>query len=132
MTPLTAAVRTRLADTNFWHIATINEDGSPQVSPVWADVDGDHVPVTTATGRRKDRNVRRDPRVALSAADKDNPYLNIEIRGRVVRIIEGQEAEDSIDELCRKYTGEVPYPWRKPGDRRVLYVIDPETAQAPL
>jgi len=132
MTTLTDAVRTRLADTNFWHIATINEDGSPQVSPVWADVDGDHVLVNTAIGRRKDRNVRRDPRVALSAADKDNPYLNIEIRGRVVRIIEGQEAEDSIDELCRKYTGEFPYPWRKPGERRVLYVIEPETVQARL
>ena len=118
--------RKRLEDTHFWHLATLNPDGSPQVSPVWADVDDDdHVLVNTFIGRRKEKNMRRESRVALSTRDKENPYANIQIQGRVIELIEGQRAEDHIDAVCEKYTGESPYPWRSPGERRVIAVIEP-------
>ena len=100
-------------------------DGRPQVTPVWCDYDGKYVIVNSARGRRKDRNMRRDPRVALALVDPDNPYRYIEIRGQVAEITE-QGAEEHIDRMAKKYLGLDKYPHRAPGEVRVLYKIRPE------
>src|SRR5207244_13205058 len=68
----------------FASLATLMPDGSPQVTPVWCDIDGDYVLFNSAKGRQKDRNVRRDPRVAMAIIDPENPYRYLEIRGKVV------------------------------------------------
>lgn len=124
-------VRAKLEEANFWHFATLNDDGTPTTTPVWVDVDDGHVIVNTAIGRRKERNVRRDPRVALSTTDKENPYSWTEIRGTVVEFVEGEAAEDSIDRLAKKYIGEDVYPWRRPGERRVILRIEPTQVIVP-
>ena len=84
------------------HLATLMPDGGPQVTPVWFGFDGTHVLVNSARGRRKDRNLRRDPRVSLSMCDPDDPYRYLEIRGRVVDISE-QGADQHIDSLGPVY-----------------------------
>jgi PPOX class probable F420-dependent enzyme len=108
----------------FAHLATIMPDGSPQSTPVWFDVDGELIRVNSARGRVKDRNMRRNPKVALSIQDPDNPYRYLGIRGRVVDITE-QGADAHIDALARKYLGK-DYPFRQPGEVRVMYKIRPE------
>jgi PPOX class probable F420-dependent enzyme len=120
-----SSVRRRLQERSFWHFVTTNDDGQPTATPVWADVDGSHVIVNTAVGRRKERNVRRDPRVALSMIDLDNPYSWVEIRGRVVEFVEGEEADDSIDALTKKYLDLDEYPNRHRGESRVILRIEP-------
>jgi PPOX class probable F420-dependent enzyme len=109
----------------FANLATLMPDGRPQVTPVWCDYDGEYVIVNSARGRRKDRNMRRDPRVALAVVDPDNPYRYIEIRGQVAEITE-QGAEEHIDRMAKKYLGLDKYPNRAPGEVRVLYKIRPE------
>lgn len=124
-------VRDKLGEANFWHLVTLNEDGAPTTTPVWVDVDDGHVIVNTAIGRRKERNVRRDPRVALSTTDKENPYSWTEIRGRVVEFVEGEQADDSINRLAKKYLGEDVYPFRQPGEQRVILRIEPTQVIVP-
>ena len=109
----------------FASLGTLMPDGRPQVTPVWCDLEGDHVLFNSAKGRQKDRNVRRDPRVALAIVDPDNPYRYLEIRGRVVEITENG-ADDHINKLSKKYLGNPVYPFRKPGEVRVTYKIEPE------
>ncbi len=109
----------------FASLGTLMPDGSPQVTPVWCDFDGEHVIFNSAKGRRKDRNVRRDPRVALAIMDPDNPYRYLEIRGHVVEITE-QGADTHIDKMANKYLGVDKYPYRQPGEVRVMYKIRPE------
>jgi PPOX class probable F420-dependent enzyme len=120
---LTEEVVKKLQEAHFWHVATLNPDGSPQVTPVWAGLRGDRVLVNTAAGRKKDRNLRNDDRVALSLHIPEG-YANIAIQGRVVETIEGDQAERDIDELSRKYTGE-DYGGRTPDMRRVTFLIEP-------
>ena len=107
------------------NLATIMPDGSPQVTPVWFDFDGSHVRINSAKGRRKDRNMRRDPRVALAIVDPENPYRYLEIRGTVVEVTE-QGADDHIDSLAKRYLGVEKYPNRREGEVRVIYRIAPE------
>jgi PPOX class probable F420-dependent enzyme len=109
----------------FADLATIFPDGSPQVTPVWFDTEGDAIRVNSAKGRWKDRNMRREPRVALAIMDPANPYRHLQIRGRVVRITE-EGADAHIDRLAKKYLGADKYPFRQPGEVRVIYVIRPE------
>lgn len=109
----------------FAHLATLMKDGSPQVTPVWVDYDGKHVRVNSALGRVKDKNLRRDPHVALAIQDPDNPYRYLEVRGKVVDITQ-KGADEHIDTLAQKYIGQSKYPWRKPGEVRVLYKIEPQ------
>ena len=113
----------------FASLATLMPDGRPQVTPVWCDFDGTHVIVNTAKGRVKDRNMRRDPRVSLSIMDPDNPYRYVEIRGRVAAIDEAG-ADAHIDKMAKKYLNQDKYPFRQPGEVRVLYKIEPERASS--
>ncbi|TQM85583.1 PPOX class probable F420-dependent enzyme [Saccharothrix saharensis] len=122
---LDAEVRARLLAPTFWHLATVNADGSPQVTPMWVDLDGEHVVVNTALGRVKEENLRREPRLSLSSVDPDNPYDRVEIRGRAVRFVVGEEAERGMDRLARKYVGTERYEWRIPGERRVMVLVEP-------
>jgi PPOX class probable F420-dependent enzyme len=109
---------------NYAHVVTLNADGSPQATPVWIDADDDgHVLVNTAVGRRKDRNVRRDPRVSVSLHDQADPYRWLSVDGTVVEMTEGDEALAHIDALSRRYDGK---PWvPTPGQLRVIYRIRP-------
>lgn len=109
------------------HVATINADGSPQVTPVWVDHDGDTVLINTARGRVKDRNLTRDPRVSLSIVDSQNPYQPLTIKGRAVEMTE-EGADAHIDLLAKRYLDEDVYPFRQPGEVRVLVRIEPERA----
>ena len=109
----------------FASLATVMPNGQPQVTPVWCDFDGSHVIVNSAKGRRKDRNMRSDPRVSLAISDPDNPYRYLEIRGTVVRITE-EGADDHIDSMAKKYMGLDKYPYRQPGEVRVVYEIEPQ------
>jgi PPOX class probable F420-dependent enzyme len=109
----------------FAHLATLMPDGSPQVTPVWVDYDGSHVRVNSAKGRLKDKNMRRDKRVALSIQDPENAYRYIAVRGEIVEITE-QGADAHIDALAKKYLGKERYPFRAPGEVRVIYKIRPE------
>ena len=93
--------------------------------------DGTNVIVNTAMGRRKDVNMRRDGRVALSTIDLQNPYDWVEIRGKVVQFVEGQPAEDGIDDLGEKYLNQRPYPYRAPGEERVIFVVEPTAVIVP-
>ena len=110
---------------SFAHIATLMPDGTPQVTAVWVDVQDGKVWINSAKGRLKDKNIERDRHVALSATDPENPYRSISIRGKVVEIrTEGADAH--IDKMAKKYMGQDKYPFRKPGEERVIYVIEPE------
>ena len=109
----------------YAHLATLMKDGSPQVTPVWYDVDGTHIRINTAKGRLKDKNMRRDKQVALSIQDPDNPYRYLAIRGDVDEINENG-ADAHIDSLAKKYLGKDRYPFRAPGEVRVIYKIRPE------
>jgi PPOX class probable F420-dependent enzyme len=109
----------------FASLTTLMPDGSPQTTPVWCDTDGEHVIFNSARGRQKDRNVRRDPRVAIAIIDPDNPYRYLEIRGKVVEITE-QGADAHIDKMAKKYLDKDKYPFRQSGEVRVLYKIRPE------
>ena len=108
----------------FAHLATLMPDGSPQVTPVWIDFDGQHILVNSAKGRVKDKNMRRDARVSLSLADPDNPYRYLEVRGKVVEITEAG-ADDHINRMAKKYISKDVYPWKRPGEVRVLYKVQP-------
>ncbi|MFF4798785.1 PPOX class F420-dependent oxidoreductase [Streptomyces sp. NPDC001351] len=118
-------IRERLLAPNFWHLATVGADGMPHVSPMWADIEDEYAMVNTSIGRVKIDNLRLNPNVSLSHHDADNPYDRAEIRGRVVRFVEGEEAERGMDRLARKYIGEDRYPWLLPGERRVMLLIEP-------
>ena len=111
------------------NLGTIMSDGSPQVTPVWVDFDGKYVRFNSAVGRVKDKNVRRDPRVSISIMDPENPYRYMAIRGRVVEITQ-KGADEHINSLTQKYIGQPVYPYRQPGEVRVIYKIEPERVSA--
>src|ERR1700757_3198908 len=109
----------------FAHLATLMPSGEPQVTPVWIDYDGERVVFNTAEGRQKDKNLQRDGRVALSIADPDNPYRYLEVRGSVAeRTREG--ADQHIDALAKRYLGKDKYPFRQPGEVRVIFKVEPK------
>jgi PPOX class probable F420-dependent enzyme len=109
----------------FANLATLMPGGEPQVTPVWVDYDGRYVLINTAENRQKDKNLTRDARVALAIMDPDNPYRYLEIRGRVAeRTHDG--ADQQIDSLAKRYLGKDKYPFRQPGEVRVIFKIQPE------
>jgi len=109
----------------FANLATLNADGSPQVTPVWVDFDGTHVLVNTARGRVKTKNLERNPRVALSISDPENPYRYVGIQGRVVEMTE-KGGDAHIDKMAKKYLNKDSYPFRQPGEVRVIVKIAPD------
>ena len=110
---------------NFAFIASLMNDGSPHITPVWIDYDGKFVLVNTAEGRTKQKNFERDSRVALSIVDKDNPYNTVSIRGKVVEQTRNG-ADEHIDKLAKKYLGVDKYPYRAPGEKRIILKIKPD------
>jgi PPOX class probable F420-dependent enzyme len=124
MPALPAEVRELLEARNFGHLATTLPDGSPHSVPVWIGVEREHVVFFTQPGSRKARNLERDPRVAISAVDGENPYRSAQLRGRVVGTVEGEEALEIIDRLAVKYTGEL-FPMRS----GIVFLVEPERAR---
>jgi PPOX class probable F420-dependent enzyme len=110
---------------DFAHVATLNSDGSPQVSAVWIGLDGDLITFNTAEGRLKTKNLHRDGRVAISIANQENPYENLIVQGKVVEMAQ-DGADDDIDALAKRYLGADSYPFRQPGEERVIVKIEPE------
>ncbi len=110
-------IRAMLSEPIFFHAATVNPDASPQVSIVWADIDGDLIRFSTAEGRAKPRNLRNDPRIAVSFTPPDDPYRNIVLNGRAVEI--EPKGMGLIDHMARKYTDADSYQWSQPGDVRI-------------
>jgi PPOX class probable F420-dependent enzyme len=106
------------------HLATVMPDGSPQVTPVWFFYENGKFLVNTARGRVKDRNMTKNALVALSIVDPDNPYAHLAVRGKISRATE-EGADANIDALAKKYLGQDKYPFRQPGEVRVLYEIEP-------
>jgi PPOX class probable F420-dependent enzyme len=124
MEPLPDDVRELLERRNFAHVATVLPDGSPHTVAVWIGVEDGHVAFFTQPGTRKARNLARDPRVAISIVDLENPYRGAHVRGRVARTVEGDEALAIIDRLAQKYTG-APFPMRS----GVVFLVEPERAR---
>lgn len=106
----------------FAHVATVNEQGVPQVSPVWIDYDGNYLLINSARGRKKDRNMRTQPVIAMSIQDPDNPYRYVGLQGKIVEITEAG-GYDHINKLSHKYNDQ-DYP-KNPGEVRVIYKIEP-------
>jgi PPOX class probable F420-dependent enzyme len=108
----------------FASLATVMPDGAPQVTPVWFDYVGGKLRVNTAKGRVKARNLKPGAAVALAIMDLDNPYRYVQIRGRVASATE-DGADAHIDQLAKKYLGKDTYPFRQPGEVRIMYEIEP-------
>ena len=125
MAAIPADARHLLEGQHFAHVATLNPDGPPQVSPVWIGIEGDSITFNTAEGRIKPKNLRNDPRVAISIANQENPYENLLIQGRVTEITH-EGADEDIDALAKRYMGVDEYPLRKPGEQRVIVKIEPQ------
>ncbi len=119
------SARRLLEGKNFLYIATINQDGTPQVTPVWVDTDGKFVFVNTAIGRVKQKNTERNPNVALAIFEQTDPYNFIQIRGKVVEQIAGLAAEEHIDKMAKKYRSVDKFSKRNPDERRVILKIEP-------
>ena len=110
-------------------LATVMPDGSPQVTPVWFFYENGRFLVNTARGRIKDRNMKQNAHVALSIVDPDNPYAHVAVRGKIVKATE-DGADANIDAMAKKYLGQDKYPFRQPGEVRVLYEIEPTSVSA--
>jgi PPOX class probable F420-dependent enzyme len=106
-------------------VATIGPHGEPQVNPVWFGWDGTYLSFSQTTTRQKYKNVQRDSRIALSIVDPQNPYRYLEIRGKVVRIDPDPDLA-FINSMAKKYLGQDVYPWHRPGDERIVIVVEPE------
>lgn len=127
MSQITEPVIQLLNGKNFAYLSTLMKDGSPQVTPTWVDIerDGNSILINTAEGRIKHRNVSRDPRVAISISDQNNPYNMVSIRGKVIeQITEG--ADEHTDKLAKKYLGIDKYPYRSQNEKRIILKIKPE------
>jgi PPOX class probable F420-dependent enzyme len=111
----------------FANLATLMPDGSPQVTPVCLDYAGGAIRINTAKGRVKARNLKVGSPVALAIMDPDEPYRYLQVRGRVRRVVE-EGADAHIDALAKKYLGKDKYPFRQPGEVRVMYEIEPKSA----
>jgi PPOX class probable F420-dependent enzyme len=110
---------------NFCHVATLRADGTVQGAPTWVDLQNGRPVLNTAEGRAWPRNLERDPHVTLTVQNMENPYEYVEIRGKVAeRTHEG--ADEHIDALAKKYLGQDEYPYRQPGEQRVIIRVEPE------
>ena len=121
MSSLPDDVRALFDGPNYAHLATVLPSGAPHSVPVWTNVEGEHVVFFTQPESRKARNLERDPRVAMSISDHEHPYRMAQVRGRVVRTVEGEAALEIMDRMAVKYTG-AAFPFR----RGVAYLIEVE------
>lgn len=110
----------------FAYLATVMDDGSPQVTPVWFNSDDKYILINTAVGRVKDRNMKARPRVAICIADPNNPYRYVQIRGKVIEFTT-EGANEHIDTLAWKYRGIRKYDNYQPGMQRIIFKILPES-----
>ncbi|MGH2560356.1 MAG: PPOX class F420-dependent oxidoreductase [Thermomicrobiales bacterium] len=124
MTQIPDAYRALLDRPVFVSLATVQPDGTIQVTPVWADYVDGHIRINTAVGRQKHKNLVERPRVTVMAFDPENPYRYLEVRGRVVRMVE-EGADDVIDKLAKDYLGVDSYPARTPEETRINILIEP-------
>jgi PPOX class probable F420-dependent enzyme len=124
---LSPAAVNLLQEPQIAQLATIMPDGSPQITPVWVDVeaDGSHVIINTVAGNLKTKNISQNPQVAISVVDKNNPWRYAIVRGTVVE--ERREGADAhIDKMAQKYLGQDTYPWRQADRQRVILRIKPD------
>jgi hypothetical protein len=110
---------------NFAHLVTLDPDGTPQASAMWITREGDQIVFNTAQGRRKWRNMNRDPRVAISISPADKPYENWSIQGQVAEM-RTSDGVAVIDRMAQKYIGREKYPWLTPDMVRVTVIVDVE------
>ncbi len=113
-----------LRDKNIAVVGAIRDDGTPQLTPVWIDTDGENVLFNTAEGRAKPRYLRRDPRVSIFVVDREDDYSWVAVTGTAEITTEG--ADEHIDDLAEKYLGRRPYPFRSPGEQRLKVIVRPE------
>jgi PPOX class probable F420-dependent enzyme len=106
------------------HLAVIDSDGAPHVTPVWVDTDGEHILINTAKGRKKYNSIARDPHVAVSVVDKNDDWHTLWVKGTAELVEDGADAH--IDKMAKKYIGKDTYPFRQPGEERVIIRITPE------
>jgi PPOX class probable F420-dependent enzyme len=118
---LPQSLKTLLTEKVFGHVVTLNNDGKPQVSMVWMDVDGDEVLFNTAEGRLKPQNLKRDPRIIVSVQDPKEPmaYAIFHGKARVTDV----GADEHIDKLAKRFLGADKYPFRQPGEKRLIVRI---------
>jgi PPOX class probable F420-dependent enzyme len=126
MVQLPDDVRALFEGANIGHVATTMPSGGPHTVPVWVGIEGDRIAFLTGPGSRKARNLDRDPRLAISITDRDNPFAMAQVRGQVAERLEGDAAFEVIDRLSHKYIGQ-PYPLRSD---RVVFLVEPERAWA--
>ncbi len=110
---------------NLIFIATINPDGSPQLTPVWGNYSDEHILINTAEGRIKHKNIQKDPRVAVSVVDYNNPLNMTTIRGKVIQIIPDYDYSH-INKLTKQYMGISEYPYKRENEKRIILKIKPE------
>lgn len=120
-TQLTQAARTLISRPVIANVATVDQEGKPQLTPVWIDIDGDDLVFNTAKGRAKQSNLVRNPSVAVSVVDPDDPYNVVIVRGTVEATEDGADAH--IDALAKKYLDVDTYPMRRPGEVRIIYRV---------
>jgi PPOX class probable F420-dependent enzyme len=120
--------RELLQGKNFCHVATLREDGTIHNVPVWVDVDGDTVVLNSSEGRTWPANLRRTGAATLTVANTDNPYEYVSITGHLDEATH-DGADEHIDKLAQKYLGQNTYPFRRPGEERVIIRIAPDRVQ---
>jgi PPOX class probable F420-dependent enzyme len=119
--PLPQSVKKLLQDKAYGHVVTYNDKGTAQVTMVWMDVDGDDVVFNTSEGRRKSQNLRRDPRIIVSVQDRNDPQAHAVFYGKA-RVTDAG-ADEHIDKLAKRFLGADKYPFRQPGEKRLLVRI---------
>jgi PPOX class probable F420-dependent enzyme len=117
-------VKKILEDKAYGHVITFDESGKPQVTMVWMDVDGDEVLFNTAEGRLKPKNLRRDPRVIISVQDRNDPQSYVVFHGKATVTEAG--ADPHIDKLAKRFLGADKYPFRRPGEKRLIVRVKPD------
>lgn len=122
--PLPPTVKKILEDKAYGHVITFGESGKPQVTMVWIDVDGDDVVFNTAEGRLKPKNLRRDPRVIVSVQDRNDPQAYMVFHGKAT--ISEAGADQHIDKLAKRFLGADKYPFRQPGEKRLIVRVKPD------
>lgn len=110
---------------NFCYVATMRSNGRPHVAVVWADVEGDQVVLNSAEGRAWPANLRRDGQATLTIADRNNQYEYVSLDCRLAQDTH-EGADESIDKLAKKYLDADEYPFRQPGEQRIVFRLEPE------